>query len=166
MNRRGILRLTAVGLIVSCAASMALPTGSLAQSNPLVGTWKLNLSKSRYTSVPAPRSQTLTFAGSGQNFTNTSETVDAQGQTAKIVFVHTYDGMPHPTTGVPGGLYDATTYNRVDANTVNWVRSKDGKAVQTGFNLISADGKTFTVTTIGTGPNGQPINTVAAYEKQ
>jgi hypothetical protein len=166
MNRRGILRLIAVGLIGFCVISVALPTGSLAQSNPLIGTWKLNLSKSRFTSVPAPRNQTLTFAGDGQNITNTSETIDAQGQTTKVVFIHTYDGMPHPTTGVPGGLYDATTYNRVDPNTINWVRSKVGKTVQTGSNVLSADGKTFTVTTIGAGPNGQQINTVAVFDKQ
>jgi hypothetical protein len=90
----------------------------------------------------------------------------AQGQATKTVFTHIYDGKPHPTTGVPGGLFDATTYTRIDAHTVNWVRSKDGKTVQTGSNVLSADGKTFTVTTEGTGPNGQPIHNVAVYEKQ
>jgi hypothetical protein len=80
--------------------------------------------------------------------------------------MHIYDGKPHPTTGVPGGLFDATTYTRMDANTVSFVRTKDGKPVQTGTNVVSADGKTFTVTITGIGPDGQQINTVGVYEKQ
>jgi hypothetical protein len=38
--------------------------------------------------------------------------------------------------------------------------------VQTGSIVLSADGKILTVTTEGTGPNGQPIHNVAVYEKQ
>jgi len=167
MNRRTTLALTSMALFFLAAVlTTALPEIGLAQSNPLIGTWKLNVAKSRYSGSPPPRSTTLTFAGDGQNLTNTAETIDAQGQTIKTVFAHTYDGKPHPTTGVAGGLFDTSTYNRVDANTVNFVRSKDGKVVQTGSNVVSADGKTFTVTTIGIGPNGQQISTFAVYEKQ
>jgi len=165
MNWRTTLTLTSMGLLFLAAVlATAVPEIGLAQSNPLIGTWKLNLAKSRFSGSPPPRSTTLTFAGEGQNLTNTAESIDAQGQTTKTVFMHIYDGKPHPTTG--SGIYDATTYDRVDAYTVNWVRSKDGKAVQTGSNVVSADGKTYTVTTIGIGANGQQISSLAVYEKQ
>jgi hypothetical protein len=165
MNRRTTL--TSIALVFLAAALLtAAPKIGLSQSNPLVGTWKLNLAKSKFSGSPPPRSTTLTFAGEGENLTNTAETIDAQGQTIKIVFMHIYDGKPHPTTGVPGGIYDTTTYNRVDAYTVNFVRSKDGKAVQSGSNVVSADGKTLTVTSAGIGANGQQINSFAVYEKQ
>jgi hypothetical protein len=153
-------------LILAAVLTTAVPDVGLAQSSPLIGTWKLNLAKSRFSGSPPPRSTTLTFAGEGQNLTNTAETIDAQGQTIKAVFIHVYDGKPHPTTGVAAGLYDSSTYNRVDAYTVNFVRSKDGKTVQTGSNVVSADGKTFMVTTIGIGANGQQISSFAVYEKQ
>jgi len=144
----------------------AVPEIGLAQSSPLIGTWKLNLAKSKYMGVPAPRSQTLTYAVEGQNLTATADAVDAQGQTVKTVFMHIYDGKPHPTTGVAGGLYDSSAYTRVDTNTVNFARLKDGKAVQTGWGAVSGDGKTYTVTTGGTGPNGQAMSTVAVFDKQ
>ena len=166
MNRRMTLVLTSMGLLLPALLATAVPEIGLAQNNPLIGTWKLNVAKSRYSGSPPPRSTTLTFAGEGDNLTNTAETVDAQGQTIKSVFMHVYDGKPHPTTGAAGGLFDASTYNRVDAYTVNFVRSKDGKAVQTGSNVVSADGKTFTVTTLGVGANGQQISTFAVYERQ
>ena len=38
--------------------------------------------------------------------------------------------------------------------------------MQTGSNVVSADGKTYTVTTIGIGANGQQISSLAVYEKQ
>ena len=75
-----------------------------------------------------------------------------------------YDGKPHPTTGNP--IFDTTTYTPVDAYHVNWVRSKAEKAVQTGSNAVSNDGRTSTVTTEGTGANGEKISSVAVYEKQ
>ena len=167
MNWRTTLTLRTMGLLFLAAVlATAVPEIGLAQSNPLIGTWKLNLAKSRFSGSPPPRSITLTFAGEGQNLTNTAEIIDDQGQTAKIVFAHLYDGKPHPTTGAPGGIYDATTYNRVDAYTLNFVRLKDGKAVQTGSNMVSADGKTFTVMTAGIGANGQQVSSIAVYEKQ
>jgi hypothetical protein len=162
MNRRTALTLTSMALLFLAAA----PKIGLAETNPLIGKWKLNLAKSKYSGSPPPRSTTLTFAGEGPSLTNTAESTDAQGQTTKIVFMHIYDGKPHPTTGAPGGLYDATAYTRVDANTVNFVRTKDGKPVQTGTNVVSADGKTYTVTITGIGANGQPINSVGVYEKE
>jgi hypothetical protein len=162
MNRRNIL----VGLTSFCLAATALLGIGIAEDNPLIGSWKLNLEKSKYSPGPAPRSLTLNFVADGANLTNTAEGIDAQGKATKSVFAHIYDGKPHPTTGVAGGLYDSSTYTRIDAHTVNFVRSKDGKTVQTGSIVLSADGKTLTVTTEGTGPNGQPIHNVAVYEKQ
>jgi hypothetical protein len=160
MNRRAILVLSLLSAALAAGPSQI----GLTQSNLLLGKWKLNLDKSKFSPGPPPKSQTLNFEGVGQDFKNTAETVDAQDQATKIVFMHIYDGKPHPTTGNP--LFDATTYTIVDAHHVKWVRSKADKAVQTGSNEISSDGKTFTVTTEGVGPNGQPISNVAVYEKQ
>lgn len=160
MNRRTVLALA----LLSAAFTTAGSQMGLTQSDLLIGTWKLNLEKSKFSPGPPPKSQTLNFQRAGQDLQNTADTVDAQGQVIKVVFMHIYDGKPHPTTGNP--LFDATTYTLVDDHHVKWVRSKAGQAVQTGSNEVSSDGKTFTVSTEGTGPNGQPISSVAVYEKQ
>jgi hypothetical protein len=160
MDRRTVL---IAGLSAAAFTAAALEVG-LAQSSPLIGMWKLNLDRSKFSPGPAPKSQTLNFEGAGQDLKNTAETIDAQGRATKVVLMHIYDGKPHPTTGNP--LFDATTYTPVDAYHVNWVRSKDGKAVLSGSNVVSSDGKTFTVTTEGTGANGEKISSVAVFEKQ
>jgi hypothetical protein len=163
MNRRSSLIL---GLLLLAAVFVtAAPQVGLAQSNPLIGTWKLNLAKSKFSPGPPPRTQTLTVEADGQNLKSTADTIGAQGEATKIVFLHIYDGKPHPTTGAEA-VFDANAYTRVDAYNVNWIRSKAGKTVQTGSNAVSSDGRILTVTTEGTGANGQPISSVAVYEKQ
>jgi len=162
MSRPTTLTLTAL-LVLAALLVTAVPNIGLAQSNPLIGTWKLNLAKSKLAGPP-PRSLTLTFAGEGQNLTNTAEIIDAQGQASKAVFMHIYDGKPHPTTGNPN--YDSTAYTRVDTNTVNLVRFREGKQVETGHIVVSGDGKTYTATAEGTAANGQQYSIVLVYDRQ
>jgi hypothetical protein len=157
MNRRTTFILTGMTLLGLAVA--ALPQVGFAQSSSLIGTWKLNLDKSKFSPGPPPRSATLTYTQDGQNIRNTTQGIDAQGNAVSGVLMHIYDGQPHPSTG--GQASDASAYTRIDANTFIFSRSKVGKLVSTGNGVISPDGKTLTVTTTGT--NG---NSVAVYEKQ
>jgi hypothetical protein len=164
MNRRTTLTLATITLL-GLAVATALPQAGLAQSDPLIGTWKINLAKSKYTPGPAPRSGTTTFEAVGQGLRITAEGIDAQGKPTKLDFGVTFtDGKSYPITGSPD--YDAASYSRVNSSTMDSTRTKAGKAVQTTSSVISADGKTRTLTTTGVNANGQQINNVAFYEKQ
>jgi len=161
MNRRTTLMSIALLSLVACG----FPEASFAQNSPLIGTWKLNLEKSKFPPGAAPRSQTATFEQDGHNIKNTNQTIDAQGNTTTSVFLHIYDGQPHPTTGSP--LYDASAYLRLDGNTVVLSRFKGGKLVQIGTIVVSQDGKSRTNTTSGIiGANGLAGTTVSLYDKQ
>jgi hypothetical protein len=131
--------------------------------DPLIGTWKLNLEKSTYIGIPPPKSQILTsVAGEGRNLINTSETVDDQGRAFKATFLHTYDGMPHPTTNFPG--FDASAYNRI-GNVLSFARFNKGKQVQVGRGVIDP-GKTYTLTSAGIDENNRPYYIVGVYDRQ
>jgi hypothetical protein len=161
MNRRSFTTMALLGF----AVATALPQAGLAQSNPLLGTWKLNLEKSKLPPGTAPRSQTATFEQDGQNIKNTNQSIDAQGKETTSLFLHIYDGQPHPTTGNP--LYDASAYLRLDGNTIIFSRFKGGKLVQIGTIVVSQDGKSRTNTASGiVGPNGLAATTVSVYDKQ
>jgi len=163
MKRRTTLTLTSIALLFLAAAlTTGVPEIGLAQTN--LGTWKLNLAKSTYSPGPAPRSQTLTFTGTGLNLIDNLEGIDAEGKPLKGVYLHNYDGKFYPTTGAPG--VDSTAYTRVDANIVKFTRMNAGKVVQNGFHVISSDGKTLTVITTGTDVNGREIITVGVLDKQ
>jgi hypothetical protein len=63
-------------------------------------------------------------------------------------------------------LYDTVSHKRIDANTTEQIRKKEGKTVQTATRKISADGKTMTVTSVGKTTDGKDLHNVAVYEKQ
>jgi hypothetical protein len=130
-------------------------------TDPLIGTWKLNLEKST-ASFPTPRSQTLTWSGEGQNLINTNEGVDAQGQPFKVIYRHIYDGQPHPTTGTPN--YDSTLFSRI-GNTVNAIRFRNGTTVEVAQFVIDP-GKTYSGHAEGIFPNGQPYHFNYVWDRQ
>ena len=148
MNRRTACMLTTITLF----GLIALPQVSFAQSSPLIGTWKLNLDKSKYNSGTAPRSQTNVYQQDGQNIKADIRGVDSQGNATAVVLLHIYDGQPHPSTGSP--YFDSSTYMRVDANTVIFSRSKAGKLVVVGTIVMAPDGKSYTTTTTTTAGKG------------
>jgi hypothetical protein len=160
MNRRTFTTTALLGL----AVATALPQAGLAQSNPWLGMWKLNLAKSTYPPGQAPRSSTYNFQVAGANLTNTVETVDAAGSSTKTINPHIYDGQVHPITGNPS--VDTRMYARSDANTVISASMKGGKLVQVTTIVLSPDGRTITTTGRGVDATGQQVNSVAVYDKQ
>jgi hypothetical protein len=145
-----------VGIIV--AIGMTLPAFGQGV-DPLIGTWKFNPENSKSTD-PFPKNWVLTFAGEGHNFINTATGEDDQGP-FKVVLMHIYDGMPHPTTGTPE--YDSTAFTLI-GNTINAVRFKNGKVVEIGQGVI-VPGQTYTFTYEGI-VNNQPYHGVRVFERQ
>jgi hypothetical protein len=132
----------------------------------MLGTWRLNLEKSKFSPGPAPKGLSHTLQGDGENRKFTSTSVDAEGNT--FTAMHIYDGLPHPVAGTPNFLavFDASAYTRIDANTVILSRFKAGKLVQVETLVVSTDGKTWTATRLGMDANGRKINDIAVYDKQ
>jgi hypothetical protein len=130
--------------------------------DPLVGTWKLNAAK---TTGSAYKSLTAIFtAGEGHNLIANSDGVDNQGKQVHLVFLQTYDGMPHPTTGDPA-VSDATAYTRL-GNTINIVRYRQGKLVDVSQAVINTTNKTYTVSGEALTADGQLVPYVLVFEKQ
>ena len=88
--------------------------------------------------------------------------INADGTPASIVRPWIFDGMPHPETGNPN--FDAIVFTRANTNTVIENRLRAGQTVQIETIVLSADGKSITVTT--TDANGRPGNNTEVYEKQ
>jgi hypothetical protein len=72
--------------------------------------------------------------------------------------------QPHPATGFPD--FDATVITQVDANSLIASRLKAEKLVQVATFVISQDGKMLTMTITGIDVNGQPVKSIAVYDKQ
>jgi hypothetical protein len=144
--------------------SVLFVASALAQGDPAVGTWKLNVAKSRYSPGPTPKSNVITIVAAGDTLKISSQGVDGTDKPTSTNYTATFDGKDNPIKGAPA--YDTVSHKRIDANTTEQTRKKEGKTVQTATRKISADGKTMTVTSRGTTDSGKALNNVAVYEKQ
>jgi hypothetical protein len=154
------MRLMKLALVVTLVAAAY---GVQAQADPTVGTWKLNLAKSKYNAGQAPKSSTVVIAAAGQGIKLTADTVLADGTARKISYTATYDGKDAVVTGTPD--YDGMSLKKT-ANGVEGSRKKAGKVIQTYTRVVSADGKTMTVTSAGTTASGAKVDNVQVYDKQ
>jgi hypothetical protein len=157
---RACLRSVTLGLILATGG-----VGLFAQAdNPRVGTWQLNVAKSKYSPGPPPRSHTVKIEAAGKGEKVTSEIVTADGTKMTTGYTADYDGKDHPLTGSP--LADTVSIKRIDSHTTERTDKKGGKVIQTLTRTVSKDGKTMTVTIKGTGLTGKPVNNVVVFEKQ
>jgi hypothetical protein len=161
-----------VTLGVGLALILSLVVLSAQGTDPLVGTWKLNVAASTYSPGPPPNSSTRTVEDYGGGlFVSTGKGVNAKGDPTWAHFAFRYDGKDYPYAGStsPGTSPTFTTvaFKRVDANTFEATAKVDGKvAATTMTTTISKDGKTYTTRTKGTNAQGQPVNNVAVFDKQ
>jgi hypothetical protein len=133
-------------------------------ANPRVGSWELNVAKSKYSPGPGPKSQTLKIEAVGEGEQVTSETISATGAKTAQTYTANYDGKPNPLKG--SEIADMVSLKRIDSNTSERTDTKHGKVVQTLTRVVSADGKTMTVTIKGTNAQGQTVNNVVVFEKR
>ena len=156
---------TFLGSAVIALALVALSAASFPQGNDLiVGTWELNVAKSKFSPGPGPKSETRTYVVAGADIKATSNGIDRDGKSTTAEWTVNYDGKDRPQTGNPDA--DTLSLKRIDANTTKFTQKKSGKVVITGTRTISKDGKTMTITTKGTNAKGQTINNVEVFEKR
>ena len=158
------MRLLKFASILALGAVFCVP--AFAQSNPAVGSWKLNVEKSKYNPGLAPKSMMRTLEAQGENVKYSFEGVSAEGTGIAFSFTVAFDGKESPITGsMPGGA-DAITIKRTDANNFDATLTKAGKVVGTAKSEISKDGKVTTVIAQSTGTDGQALTSTAVYDKQ
>src|SRR5260370_27690397 len=104
----------------------------LAQDNPFVGPWKLNLAKSKFEPGPAPKSQTRTVVAQGDGAKYTFDGVAADGTPFSYSFTVKYDGKDYPVTGtgMPAGA-DSIAIKLVGTNKAEATQQKGGKSEPT-----------------------------------
>lgn len=156
-------------IVLSMLFAVSGVSATYAADDPQVGHWKMDLSKSKYVTAAAPQSSEVTVAPYGKDGVNLMVTqITAKGEKVTIQYSGQYDGKPNPRTETgPGAVAGQTvTLKRIDAQTVERIVYRDGKAVGTERWVISKDGKTRTVTQSGTDAQGKEINNLQIYLKQ
>ena len=145
--------------ILLLALTLALAVVAVAADSN-VGTWKLNLSQTK-SGGPAPQSVTIKIEGQDNGVKFARDTVDAEGKTAHLEFSAKYDGKDYPMAG-----NTTIALTRIDANSVDAVIKNGGKEMMRERWVVSADGKTRTVTQEGKNAKGEAVTTIRVFDRQ
>ena len=135
----------------------------LAQSDPFVGTWKLDVAKSKFDPGPAPQSQTRTWDASGKV---SVEGINAAGKPMSYGYPIMKDGKDYPPMGAIPNKADTISTKKIDSNTIEANFMRGGKHAESTKFEVSKDGKMLTINAKGTNPDGSAFNNVTVWEKQ
>jgi hypothetical protein len=159
-----MLRLSRVSMFVAAGVLGAAVLVAAQPKDPFVGTWVLDVTKSKYSPGPAPKTATTVVEAAGQGYKFSVKQEFASG-VQQWSFTSNLDGKDVPVTGNNPNA-DMIAVKRVDANTLETVAKKGGKVTTTQKNVVAGDGKSRTVTTAGTNAQGEKVNNVAVYERK
>lgn len=153
-------------LVLTLALCLVTAVVCFASTGAQMGTWKLNEAKSKFV-AGAAKNHTVVYEAAGDNVKVTVDGTDRDGKPTHNEWTGKFDGKDYPVTGDPES--DARSYKIVhptDDRTLELTVKKGGKITLTGLIVVSADGKTRTVTTNATDPEGKEVKNTAVYDKQ
>ena len=131
--------------------------------NPNMGTWKLNEAKSKL-SPGAPKNHTVVYEAAGDKVKVTVDGTDSAGNPTHNEWTGKFNGRYYRVTG--DATSDMRSYRKINNRTLALTAKKGAKVTLTGRIVVSADGKSRTVTTSGTDANGKRVRGKAVYDKQ
>lgn len=134
------MRLCSFVLITAAATTL------VAAELPHAGKWKANPAKSQLTGTA------ITFESLPSG--------EWQSSFEGITYKFKMDGKDYPT-----GMGDTAAWKAVDSSSWETVWKANGKTISTETLKLAPDGKTLTLTTKGTKPNGEPIDNSAVLTR-
>ncbi len=149
-----------VALLFTCFATI----GSAADTDPIVGTWKLNLARSVFAGIPALKDQTRTYSVAAAKFTLKMVTVSAEGKETKTEATYQLDGKDYPSMGNLD--FDSLSGVQVDRDTAEFTLKRAGKAVGKIRRAVSKDGRTLTINYVLTNANGVQTSALTVFDRQ
>jgi len=158
--------LLGVFVVVSALVTTALPVvaqfRSTAEPPPqLIGTWRLNVAKSKYSPGPPLRSETREYTRQSDGVKGVVSRVHSDGRTERFEYMANF-GQDIVVTGVPD--YDRVTLRKVDELTSDAVLSHAGNVYGVARRVIAADGRSMTIT-FDRKSTEDRVHNVAVYDK-
>src|SRR5260370_11666508 len=99
----------------------------------------------------------VVYEAAGNDVKVTVNGVDAKGKSTHNEWTGNFDGKNYPVTGDPTS--EARSYKKIDDRTLELTVWHHGRIMTTGRVVVSADGKSRTVTTNGTDAKGKRSRT-------
>jgi hypothetical protein len=128
----------------------------------LLGSWRLNVAKSRYSPGPPVREETRVYTRTPEGIIGLVTRTYADGRMERYEYNANFGGE-RMVTGNPD--YDAVILRKLDEYTSAVTLTHAGSVYGVGRRAISPDGKTLTLT-FDRQSSENTVHNVAVYEKQ
>jgi hypothetical protein len=160
-------------LAIALATALVFSTaGGDSTSDPVLGSWRLNESKCRFSSMPPAVSVVRTFQRASGGFTRILETrLTPEGEQVLVEYAAAYNGKEYPifiTQGAAGGSArsdDTVSFRRINRNTVEGVFRNHGNQTSEFTRSVSNDGQTLSIKISGIDSTGRRILTLLVYDR-
>jgi hypothetical protein len=153
-------------ILTKALIALAITSVAAFGADNTLGTWKLDVAKSKYTPAPMPvKSLTITREASdgGVKVTTTGERTNGP---INATYTAKYDGTEVKVTG-SNLTYDTIAIKQVNAYTLTEERKKTGGSYKgTSRIVVSNGGKTMTTTVKGTNDQGKAFTQTFVFDKQ
>ena len=145
------------------ALAAVLFAGPAFAADPIIGTWKLNVAKSKFIPGAELTAGTRVYTEADGVYTMEQKLTGADG---KETSSRTQSRDGKETKQPAGGPYDTTAAKKVDAHTWDFDLKKDGKTVNHVQRVVSADGKTMTSHSTNAHRGGLSGEETLVFDKQ
>ena len=154
----------ALGLSGTDATTAASGSQRPTAADRALGTWRLNIAKSKFNPGPPPESQTRTYELYRDGIRTTVRNGVRRREYTFVQFVSDYRGDQVPISGSPDA--DMIALKSVDADTAEADLYHAGRAIGRVRRVISRDGQTMTITVELNNVEGVRVTNVQVFEKQ
>jgi opacity protein-like surface antigen len=159
---RSLFRTLLIGTVLAVGGAAAASAADA--TDPVVGTWKLNVAQSKFSPGPAPKSQTRSYVATADGIAMTYTGVAADGSAVNGKSTFRYDGKDYPISG--SADFDTLSLKRIDATTIESTQKKAGKATGMTVRTVAGDGKILTLKSKGTDAKGKAYDNVMVFDRQ
>src|SRR5579872_6371416 len=129
-------------LLFSIPILVGLSVWLWAASDPLVGVWKLNPAKSKFSHGDLPLSLVITITADGDSGIHySSKNKLVSGSSGGAIYSAKFDGKDYAVSGSPS--YDHVSIQRVDGRTFQIQMKQGAKVVVDATYTVSTDGKSL-----------------------
>ena len=154
------------GCLSAVAVTVLLGASVVAQgTDPMNGTWKLNVAKSTFSPGPAPKETTLTIESAGPGRKVSVTGVAADGSPVKWGYTGNFDRKENKVTGSNPDA-DTVMLRRLTDRTTRTTSKLAGKQTLVSGVSVSEDGKTLVVAQTGVNGKGQTVKNNLVFDKQ
>jgi hypothetical protein len=151
-----------LAFVALAAALFAAPAFA---GDPILGTWKLNVAKSKFSAGAALTSATRVYTEANGTYMLEQRGTGTDGTETSVRASYRNGEDVKQGTHAPSGA-DTSRAKMIDANTWDFDLKKAGKVVGHVHRVVSADGKTLTVHNTGRLPDGSTGEQTMVFDKQ